>query len=89
MISYKTAIFLYLKDLIFVFKLEMVIGSMFSGKSSGLRISTKFQLRQRRMLMYLKEVRISNYELCVEVRNVLPMTRKLWGPVFLYFVKIM
>jgi hypothetical protein len=42
--------------LIFVFKLEMVIGSIFSGKSFGPRIPVKFNMRCRRMPMHLKQV---------------------------------
>jgi hypothetical protein len=44
------------KSLIFVFKLEMVIGSIFSGKSFDPRILAKFNVRYRRMRMHLKQV---------------------------------
>jgi len=40
----KTAMSLYLKDLIFTGKLEMVIGSMFRSKQSGRRIPKEFLL---------------------------------------------
>jgi hypothetical protein len=40
----KTAMSLYLKDLIFTGKLEMMIGSMFRSKQSGRRIPKEFLL---------------------------------------------